>query len=130
MSDDGPPRREFPVDADEVGARVEQFLVRRLGFAHGLALKALRKGWVRVDGKRAKPGQRLERDATVKITDVTGKLVFETTALGGQAIWEGRDYNGRRVNSGVYLVFSSSNPRFTGFTGKADAAVAKIMVLN
>ncbi|MCA8926282.1 MAG: hypothetical protein KDD82_31030, partial [Planctomycetes bacterium] len=69
MSDDGPPRREFPVDADEVGARVEQFLVRRLGFAHGLALKALRKGWVRVDGKRAKPGQRLERDATVKITN-------------------------------------------------------------
>lgn len=72
----------------------------------------------------------LARDATVKITDVTGKLVFETTALGGQAIWEGRDYNGRRVNSGVYLVFSSSNARFSGFTGKADAAVAKIMVLN
>ncbi|MCB9053814.1 MAG: hypothetical protein H6556_30820 [Lewinellaceae bacterium] len=72
----------------------------------------------------------LARDATVKITDVTGKLVFETTALGGQAIWNGRDYNGRRVNSGVYLVFSSSNPRFSGFTGKADAAVAKILVLN
>ena len=72
----------------------------------------------------------LARDATVKITDVTGKLVYETTALGGQAIWNGRDYNGRRVNSGVYLVFSSSNPRFTGFTGKADAAVAKILVLN
>ncbi len=72
----------------------------------------------------------LARDATVKITDVTGKLVFETTALGGQAIWDGRDYNGRRVNSGVYLVFSSSNPRFSGFTGKADAAVAKILVLN
>jgi len=72
----------------------------------------------------------LARDATVKITDVAGKLVFETTALGGQAIWEGRDYNGRRVNSGVYLVFSSSNPRFSGFAGKADAAVAKILVLN
>lgn len=72
----------------------------------------------------------LARDATVKITDVTGKLVFETTALGGQAIWDGRDYNGRRVNSGVYLVFSSSNARFSGFTGKADAAVAKILVLN
>ncbi|MCB0563203.1 MAG: hypothetical protein KDD01_02375 [Phaeodactylibacter sp.] len=72
----------------------------------------------------------LARDATVKITDVTGKLVFETTALGGQAIWYGLDYNGRRVNSGVYLVFSSSNPRFAGFSGKADAAVAKILVLN
>lgn len=72
----------------------------------------------------------LARDATVKITDISGKLVFETTALGGQAIWDGRDYNGRRVNTGVYLVFSTSNPRFAGFTGKADAAVAKILVLN
>ncbi len=72
----------------------------------------------------------LARDATVKITDISGKLVFETTALGGQAIWNGRDYNGRRVNTGVYLVFSSSNPRFAGFSTKADAAVAKILVIN
>jgi sugar lactone lactonase YvrE len=72
----------------------------------------------------------LARDATVKITDISGQLVFETTALGGQAIWNGQDYNGRRVASGVYLVFSSSNPRFSGFTGTADAAVAKILVLN
>ncbi len=72
----------------------------------------------------------LARDANVKITDVNGKLVYETQALGGQAIWDGRDYNGRRVNTGVYLVFSSSNPRFAGFSGKADAAVAKILVVN
>lgn len=49
----------------------------------------------------------LARDANVKITDVNGKLVFETTALGGQAIWNGRDYNGRKVASGVYLIFST-----------------------
>ena len=72
----------------------------------------------------------LARDAVVKITDISGKLVYETNALGGQAIWDGNDYNGRRVNSGVYLVFSSSNARFSGFTGTADAAVAKILVLN
>jgi hypothetical protein len=72
----------------------------------------------------------LARDANVKITDVSGKLVFETTALGGQAIWDGRDYNGRRVNTGVYLVFSSSNARFSGFSGEADSAVAKILVVN
>lgn len=72
----------------------------------------------------------LARNAIVKITDVSGKLVFETTALGGQAIWDGRDYNGRKVQSGVYLVFSSSNSRFAGFTGKPDSAVAKILVVN
>ena len=72
----------------------------------------------------------LARDANVKITDVSGKLVFETRALGGQAIWDGRDYNGRRVQSGVYLVFSTSSPRFVGFGGKADTAVAKILVIN
>lgn len=72
----------------------------------------------------------LARDANVKITDINGKLVFETRALGGQAIWEGRDYNGRRVNSGVYLVFSTSSPRFVGFSGKADTAIAKILVIN
>ena len=68
MSDDGP-RREFSVDRDEAGARVEQFLVRQLGFARGLAVKALRKGWVRVNGKRAKPGLRLEAGWTIKVTN-------------------------------------------------------------
>ena len=71
----------------------------------------------------------LARDADVKITDVSGKLVFETTALGGQAIWNARDYNGRRVNSGVYLVFSTTNARFINFENPS-AAVAKILVIN
>ncbi len=71
----------------------------------------------------------LARDATVKITDVNGKLVYETKALGGQAIWNGNDYNGRRANSGVYLVFSSSNPRHVNF-GKPDGAVAKIVLIH
>jgi len=72
----------------------------------------------------------LARDAIVKITDVSGKMVFETKALGGQAIWDGRDYNGRRVQTGVYLVFSSSNSSFTSLNAEPDAAVTKIMVIN
>lgn len=48
---------------------------------------------------------KLVDNANVKITDINGQLVYETTALGGQAVWDGRDYTGRRVNSGVYLVF-------------------------
>lgn len=72
----------------------------------------------------------LARDADVKITDINGQLVFETQALGGQAVWDGSDYTGRRANSGVYLVFSTSNPRDVGFTGNPDAAVARIVLLN
>ncbi len=50
----------------------------------------------------------LEQNVNVKITDITGNLVFETTSLGGQASWNGRTLNGRRVNTGVYLVFCSN----------------------
>lgn len=49
----------------------------------------------------------LIQNAIVKITDVTGKLVFQTRAQGGQAVWSGRDYKGHRPQSGVYLVFST-----------------------
>jgi len=72
----------------------------------------------------------LPRDAEVKITDINGRLVFETLAQGGQAIWDGRDYNGRKVATGVYLIFSSSNSRFAGFDGKSDAATGKIVFIN
>jgi ligand-binding sensor domain-containing protein len=43
-------------------------------------------------------------NAIVKITELNGKLVFQTRALGGQAIWDGRNYNGQKIASGVYLV--------------------------
>ena len=55
------------------------------------------------DGPIAFPG--LADMSNVKITDISGRLVYETTALGGQAIWNGSDYNGRRAQSGVYLVY-------------------------
>ncbi|HEY3370913.1 MAG TPA: two-component regulator propeller domain-containing protein [Prolixibacteraceae bacterium] len=41
----------------------------------------------------------------VKITDITGNLVYKTTSLGGQAIWDGKNLNGNRCKTGVYLVF-------------------------
>lgn len=50
----------------------------------------------------------LARDVNVKITDIAGNIVFETTALGGQAIWNGKNFNGVRVQTGVYLVFCTS----------------------
>ena len=48
----------------------------------------------------------LARDALVKITDIRGRLVYETTATGGQAIWNGSVYIGRRGSPGVDLVFA------------------------
>ena len=72
--------------------------------------------------------QGLARDARVKITDLSGKLVDEGTAAGGQYIWDGADYTGRRVQTGVYLIFASSNFRF----GDSDpgSAVGKIVFIR
>lgn len=60
----------------------------------------------------------LAENANVKITDVSGNLVFETTALGSQAIWSGYDYTGRRAASGVYLVFSTNSDGSDTFVSK------------
>jgi ligand-binding sensor domain-containing protein len=68
----------------------------------------------------------LARDANVKITDVAGNLVFEGKALGGQAVWDGRDYLGRRAASGVYLIFATGTLDFE----TPDAAVTKVVILN
>ncbi|MBK9255517.1 MAG: hypothetical protein IPM42_08525 [Saprospiraceae bacterium] len=68
----------------------------------------------------------LVRDANVKITDINGKLVYETKALGGQATWDGRDYNGVRSSTGVYLVFSANENTSLG----TDTYVTKILFVH
>lgn len=50
----------------------------------------------------------LPYDSEVKITDITGNIVYETKSLGGQAIWYGRNFSGKKVQTGVYLVFASN----------------------
>lgn len=47
----------------------------------------------------------LIENSEIKITDIAGNLVFRTQSLGGQAVWDGRNLNGNRVKTGVYLVF-------------------------
>ena len=49
----------------------------------------------------------LLRDSEVKITDVSGNLVYRTSSVGGQAIWSGTDMSGNRVATGVYLVLAA-----------------------
>jgi hypothetical protein len=68
----------------------------------------------------------LARDANVKITDAAGNLVYEGKSLGGQAVWDGRDYTGKRAASGVYLIFATSSETFEN----PDAIVTKVVILN
>ena len=50
----------------------------------------------------------LVENSSVKITDVSGNLVWETKSLGGQATWDLRNFRGQRVATGVYLVFCAT----------------------
>ncbi len=65
----------------------------------------------------------LPQNADIKITDVAGNLVFKTTALGGQAVWDGRHPNGDYAKAGVYLVFASNADGST-------KQVSKILVMR
>jgi hypothetical protein len=65
----------------------------------------------------------LATDAVVKITDISGKLVWETRANGGTATWNVKDYNGRRAATGIYIVFAATEDG-------SESAVGKIAVVN
>ncbi|HLP50566.1 MAG TPA: two-component regulator propeller domain-containing protein [Chitinophagales bacterium] len=65
----------------------------------------------------------LTENAYVKITDISGTLVYQGRANGSQMVWNGKGYNGKRASSGVYLVFSSTD------LGK-ERRVAKILLSN
>ncbi len=60
----------------------------------------------------------LANNATVKITDISGKLMYETKAQGGEATWNRRNYTGQEAESGVYLIFSASETGEDTFVGK------------
>ena len=60
----------------------------------------------------------LMRDSQIRITDISGNLVYETVSDGGMATWDLKTYNGRRVTTGVYLVFCASNDGSQSFVTK------------
>ncbi len=62
-------------------------------------------------------------NAIVKITEMDGRLIYQTRALGGQATWNGKDYKGRTISSGVYLVLVSDDSR-------RENLVTKIVFIN
>lgn len=64
----------------------------------------------------------LTENALVKITELNGRLIFQTRSLGGQAVWNGKDYNGNKIASGLYLVFIKND------TG--EELVSKIIITS
>ncbi|NCA81036.1 MAG: T9SS type A sorting domain-containing protein, partial [Sphingobacteriia bacterium] len=65
----------------------------------------------------------LTRNANVKISDINGRLVFQTIAKGGQANWDGKNFNGEKVQTGIYLIFSSD-------ADGVEKVVGKIMFIH
>ena len=57
-------------------------------------------------------------DSDVRITDAKGRMVAHLKSLGGQAVWDGRNFKGQKVASGVYFVFASANEGENTTTGK------------
>lgn len=65
----------------------------------------------------------LVNNAIVKITELDGRLIYQTRALGGQAIWNGKDYKGRKISTGVYLVLVADD-------NNQEKTVAKIVFIR
>ncbi|MDD4395530.1 MAG: Por secretion system protein, partial [Bacteroidales bacterium] len=58
-----------------------------------------------------------------KIADASGNLLWQGYANGGELTWDGKDFYGNRVATGVYFVFSSDQ------SGK-EKNVAKILFIK
>jgi len=58
-------------------------------------------GLITIDG--------LIENSTVKIADVSGRIVFQTKAEGNRAVWNGLSLQNERVASGIYIVYSASS---------------------
>jgi hypothetical protein len=65
----------------------------------------------------------LVSNAQVRITDIEGNLIFSTQANGGLAIWNGKNFDGSRAKSGVYLVYAGNS------TG-SQKIVTKILIIH
>ena len=73
------------------------------------------EGWITITG--------LQENSLVKITDISGNQISQNYSHGGQILWNGRNKNGDRVKTGIYLVYASNEE------GK-EGVVTKIMVVN
>lgn len=65
----------------------------------------------------------LTAQANVKITDITGNLVYETVSQGGSIQWDTTAFGKHRVRSGVYLIMVTTDD-------SAETKVAKVMIIR
>lgn len=65
----------------------------------------------------------LTAQANVKITDITGSLVFEAISRGGSVLWDTTAFGKYKVRSGVYLVLVTTEDY-------AETKVSKIMIIR
>ena len=65
----------------------------------------------------------LMNKANVKITDIEGNLVYETTSEGGTVLWDTRAFGKYKVASGVYMIFLASDDA-------AQTKVKKVMIIR
>lgn len=69
--------------------------------------------------------QGIAYNSDVKITDVSGKLVYQTISNGGTATWDGKTLDGQRAATGVYLIWTSvDDPDVKG------RQVGKVVLIN
>ncbi|MEC8211816.1 MAG: two-component regulator propeller domain-containing protein, partial [Bacteroidota bacterium] len=65
----------------------------------------------------------LQANCVVKITDIVGNTVYETLSTGGSVQWDMNSFSGKRVRSGVYLIFVTTKDGL-------DSSVEKVMIIN
>ena len=65
----------------------------------------------------------LVNNASVKITDMNGNLIYQGHAIGNQMIWNCRNSRGNRVATGVYLVLAATQDA-------SESVVTKIAVVK
>ena len=61
--------------------------------------------------------------ANIKITDIEGNLVYETTSEGGTVEWDTKAFGKYNVASGVYMIFIAAEDA-------SETAVKKVMIIR
>ena len=126
-----PSNNVFDIEIDEVSGEVffatDKGLVSYLGastkggdnlenvYAYPNPVRPGYTGTVKISGLMDK--------VNLKITDIEGNLVFETTSSGGTVEWDTTAFGKYKVASGVYMVFVTSSDA-------AETTVKKIMVVR
>jgi hypothetical protein len=61
--------------------------------------------------------------ANIKITDIEGNLVYETTSIGGTVEWDTTAFGKYKVASGVYMIFIAAEDA-------SETTVKKVMIIR